>query len=214
MKYIDKQTQHIRELLYPIIGTTRAKTYFSYYGIMKDDVMFALYKNGNFYLHISKDCLAEVIQYPAITLLSDVQYGIYSKSFYRIPECITKNLSYYTHWITQSIAEITASKKLQQSKKKQFIRALPNMNIQLERMLKKLDIYSPDELIQQGEITIFIKLLKLGIDVDQMMLFRLYGAITHQYIYTLSDQEKQSLLQEANSALYEAGLRKRFKVKS
>lgn len=212
MKYIDTQTQFIRDQLYPIIGATSAKTYFSYYGIMKDDVMFALYKNGNFYLHISKNCLTEVMKYPQITLLSDAKYGIYSKSFYLLPEYIIKNLYHYTHWITQSIEEITISRQVQQSKKKQFIRTLPNMNIQFERMLKKLNIHSPNELIEQGEITIFIKLLQLGIDVDQTMLFRLHGAITHQYIYTLSLKEKQHLLQEANRALYEAGLRKRFKV--
>ncbi|MDO9698930.1 hypothetical protein [Glaesserella parasuis] len=47
MKYIDAKTQHIRNLLYPIIGETKAKTYFSYYGIMKDKAMFALYKMIN-----------------------------------------------------------------------------------------------------------------------------------------------------------------------
>ncbi|MCT8778184.1 TfoX/Sxy family protein, partial [Glaesserella parasuis] len=93
------------------------------------------------------------------------------------------------------------------------IRTLPNMTIQLERTLKKLGINSIDELIDRGEVDIFVNLLKMGIDADQAILFRLYGAINRQYIYTISDKTKQDLLNDANHALYEAGLRKRFNVK-
>lgn len=212
MKYIDIQTQHIRDQLYPIIGDTSAKTYFSYYGIMKNDIMFALYKNDHFYLHIPKSCLNE-INHSQVTLLCDERHGISSKSFYLLSDDIMSNLSHYSHWITQSIKSISLARQLEYSRKKQYIRSLPNMNIQLERTLKKLGVFSPKDLIEQGEITVFVNLLKIGIDVDQMILFRLYGAITHQYIYTLSDKEKVTLLQEVNHALYEAGLRKRFSLK-
>ncbi|AUI66782.1 MULTISPECIES: TfoX/Sxy family protein [Glaesserella] len=213
MKYIDVQTQHVRDQLYPIIGHTTAKTYFSYYGIMKDEIMFALYKNGHFYLHIPKEYLHELNQYPQITRLRDERYGINSKTFYLLPEEMMTNLFSYSHWFKQSIKSISHTRQLNYSRKKQYIRSLPNMNIQLERTLKKLGITSPSELMAQGEIAIFVNLVKIGIDVDQMMLFRLHGAIRHQYIYTLSEQEKIALLQETNSALYAAGLRKRFTIK-
>lgn len=214
MKLIDVQTQHIRDLLYPIVGETTAKTYFSYYGIVKDNIMFALYKNNNFYLQLSKSCLPEALQHSHITLLSDEQSRIHSKTFYFIPPDIINNLDKYSHWVIQSIQEIREYRETQYIKKKQNIRALPNMNVQFERTLKKIGINSPNDLVQYGEINTFIKLLKVGIDVDQTMLFKLYGAIKHQYIYTLSEQEKENLLNEVNNALYDAGLRKRFKIKS
>ncbi|MDG6353541.1 TfoX/Sxy family DNA transformation protein [Glaesserella parasuis] len=213
MKYIDVKTQHIRNLLYPIIGETQAKTYFSYYGIMKDGALFALYKNSKFYLHISGNCLHEVLTNPNISQLSDSKYGINSKSFYLIPTEILYDLKPISHWITNGIQEIINTKHTQYIKKKRCIRTLPNMTIQLERTLKKLGINSIDELIDRGEVDIFVNLLKMGIDADQAILFRLYGAINRQYIYTISDKTKQDLLNDANHALYEAGLRKHFNVK-
>ncbi|MCT8685705.1 TfoX/Sxy family DNA transformation protein [Glaesserella parasuis] len=196
-----------------IIGETQAKTYFSYYGIMKDGALFALYKNSKFYLHISGNCLHEVLTNPNISQLSDSKYGINSKSFYLIPTEILYDLKPISHWITNGIQEIINTKHTQYIKKKRCIRTLPNMTIQLERTLKKLGINSIDELIDRGEVDIFVNLLKMGIDADQAILFRLYGAINRQYIYTISDKTKQDLLNDANHALYEAGLRKRFNVK-
>ncbi|MCT8615023.1 TfoX/Sxy family protein, partial [Glaesserella parasuis] len=136
-----------------------------------------------------------------------------SKSFYLIPTEILYDLKPISHWITNGIQEIINTKHTQYIKKKRCIRTLPNMTIQLERTLKKLGINSIDELIDRGEVDIFVNLLKMGIDADQAILFRLYGAINRQYIYTISDKTKQDLLNDANHALYEAGLRKRFNVK-
>lgn len=212
MKYIDAKTQHIRNLLYPIIGETKAKTYFSYYGIMKDGAMFALYKDDKFYLHIPDHYLDE--NFPTnFSLLLDPQYGINSKSFYLVPPDILHNLEQFSHWITDSIQDIINTKQNQYMEKKKCIRTLPNMTIQIERTLKKLGIHSIEDLMDRGEIDTFVNLLKIGIDADQALLFRLHGAINRQYIYTISDKTKQNLLNDADNALYAAGLRKRFNTK-
>lgn len=212
MKYIDAKTQHIRNLLYPIIGETKAKTYFSYYGIMKDKVMFALYKDDQFYLHIPNHCLEENIA-KNLSLLIDSQTGINLKSFYLIPSNMLNDIQQFSYWVTESVKDILNTKQNQYIEKKKCIRTLPNMTIQIERTLKKLGIYSTDDLIDRGEIDIFVNLLKMGIDADQALLFRLYGAINRQYIYTISDKTKQNLLYDADNALYAAGLRKRFNKK-
>lgn len=212
MKYIDAKTQHIRNLLYPIIGETKAKTYFSYYGIMKDKVMFALYKDDQFYLHIPNHCLEENIA-KNLSLLIDSQTGINLKSFYLIPSSMLNDIQQFSYWVTESVKDILNTKQNQYIEKKKCIRTLPNMTIQIERTLKKLGIYSTDDLIDRGEIDIFVNLLKMGIDADQALLFRLYGAINRQYIYTISDKTKQNLLYDADNALYAAGLRKRFNKK-
>lgn len=54
----------------------------------------------------------------------------------------------------------------------------------------------------------FIKLILQGFDVTEDLLFKLNGALNHQYIYTFTDQQKRELMQEANQALYNSGLRK------
>lgn len=212
MKYIDAKTQHIRNLLYPIIGETKAKTYFSYYGIMKDKAMFALYKDDKFYLHIPNHCLEENIA-KNLSLLLDSQPGINLKSFYLIPPDLLNDLQQVSHWVVESVKDILHTKQNQYMEKKKCIRTLPNMTIQLERTLKKLGVYSIDDLVDRGEIDIFVNLLKIGVDADQSLLFRLHGAINRQYIYTISDKTKQNLLNDADNALYAAGLRKRFNTR-
>ncbi|WP_373820339.1 TfoX/Sxy family DNA transformation protein [Glaesserella sp.] len=212
MSYIDTQTKEIRSLFFPIIGETKAKTTFSYYGIFKDNILFALYKENCLYLRISHTFMSELLSYSEIKRLHDPKMGIHAKNFYLLPEEMLNNLHQYSHWIISTIQETTNQKYKKNKIRKSLIRSLPNMNINLERTLKKLGIYSIEDLIERGEINIFIDLIKKGIDVSHIMLFKLYGAINNQYVYTLSSEEKQLLLKEVNNALYEAGLRKRFEV--
>ncbi|WP_373767432.1 TfoX/Sxy family DNA transformation protein [Glaesserella sp.] len=212
MSSIETKTKEIRALLFPIIGETKAKTTFSYYGIFKDDILFALYKDNNFYLRVSDIFAAELLVYEETKPLQDPNMGIHAKNFYFIPPYILNNLQQYSHWIINTIQEISTLRQKNNSMRKNLIRSLPNMNINIERTLKKLGINSVDEFIKRGEISIFVDLIKMGIDVNHIMLFKLYGAITHKYIYTLSQREKQFLLKEVNIALYQAGLRKRFNI--
>ncbi len=208
MTYIEKQTQFIRDSLFPFIGETTAKTYFSYYGIFKDGLMFGLYKAGNFYLKIASHHTTEVENHNLYPLIDKKISS--TKMYYHLPPNILNNLGNYAHWILESIAEIRTIKHEIYSTKKQFIRSLPNMSLSLERILKKVDVYTIEDLIQRGEVNIFVDLIKIGIEVDSTFLFKLYGAIHRQFIYTLSSTQKTTLLQDANNALYTAGLRKRF----
>lgn len=52
MSSIYKKTRLIREIFADIIGETRVKTFFSYYAIFKNDLLFGLYKNDKFYLRM------------------------------------------------------------------------------------------------------------------------------------------------------------------
>ena len=85
------------------------------------------------------------------------------------------------------------------------------MTFRLEKYLNKINIYSIEQLIEKGEINAFVELVKMGMDANENTLLKLHGAITHQFIYTITDKTKSQLLSDADNALYAAGLRKRFK---
>lgn len=91
-------------------------------------------------------------------------------------------------------------------KNRQHIRHLPNLNIHIEKMLIRIGIETIDDLLNQDEIDIFIKLIKQGFSVDNTLLFQLYGAIHYKRIFTLSMKEKLQLLTKAEKALRNAGL--------
>ncbi|MGY4674416.1 TfoX/Sxy family DNA transformation protein [Ursidibacter arcticus] len=211
MNHIDKQTQDIRNLLLPIVGETKAKTYFSYYGIFRDDLMFGLYKEGRFYLKLAEKDVLNALNLGVQSLI-DPKISK-TNMFYLLPDPILTNLVAYTHWFTASLAEIQMTKVSFYTQRRKKIRSLPNLNLNLERTLKKVNINSVEDLIEKGEVKVFIELIKIGIDVDHSLLFKLYGAINHQFIYTLSEKTKRDLLTETDEALYAAGLRKRFNSK-
>ncbi|QLB20730.1 hypothetical protein A6B43_03920 [Vespertiliibacter pulmonis] len=213
MNHLEKETLQIRELLRPIIGETNVITYFSYYGIQKNELMFALYKNKKFYLKLSPHDIPYALMQQGVESLVDPNIAA-SHKYYLLPDSLLSHLTHYAFWFTNSLAYIQQNKHASYSYKKKQIRSLPNMNYQLERKLRKIHIYSIEELIAKGEIDTFVDLIRIGEEANHMTLFKLYGAIHHKFIYTLSPTIQQNLLNEVDDALYLAGFRRRFSVKT
>lgn len=211
MNDTEKTTQHIRELLRPIVGETTAINYFSYCGILKDDLMFALYKNQKFYLKLNPIDIPDAVKHPGVEYLIS-SYITASYKYYLLPDYLLNQLANYASWFQNSLKYIQKNKQTSYYNRKSQIRSLPNMNYQLERKLRKINVFSIEELIEKGEINAFVELIKAGEDVNHITLFKLYGAIHHQLIYTLSSDVQQHLLAEADDALYASGFRRRFNV--
>lgn len=209
MNKIIHSTQQIRNLLAPVIGETKAKTYFSYYGIFKNGLMFALYKEQKFYLRLSTENIREALSYEGVEQLNDPSFS-HSDKFFLIPNTILNELPQYAIWFENSLKEVQANKYQSYYKRKDTIRSLPNMTFRLEKYLKRINIRTIEALRTKGEINTFVELIKIGIEANHITLFKLYGAIHHQFIYTISPEIKRALLHDANEALYAAGLRRRF----
>lgn len=212
MNYTQCSTQQIRNLLCSVIGETTAKTYFSYYGLFKDGLMFGLYKDNKFYLKLAPQDICEAISYQGIIPLSDPNIS-HSDKFFLLPQFILDNLSKYLAWFKNSLNEIQLNKYKSYYKRKETIRSLPNMTFRLEKFLKRINIHSIEDLRARGEINIFVDLMKIGLEVNHITLFKLYGAINHQFIYTIPPHIQKELLLEANEALYAAGFRRIFKIR-
>lgn len=210
MVYTKKEFQKLSGLFNPIVGDVVYQSYFSYLGVFKDNIMFALYKDQKLYFRNSHQYAEEIKKTIPLRFLSHVGAGKNSKVFYYVPADIVENLSQYSHWITSSIQEFRDSKAKAELSNKNKIRYLPNMNIALERLLNKVGIRTVEDFKRIGELSAFVKLVQYGSFASETLLFKLYGAVRQKYIYTLSEQEKKALLADADLALYNAGLRKRF----
>lgn len=213
MKKIELAQQKFSTLLSPIIGEVKVKTYFSYYGLFNyQDYLFALYKEGDFYLKVAKKHLPQIQHIEKVFQLEAADIGIHSKDFYFIPTQIVGELQTHPEWFMDLFTEIEEKQKKIVKSKTSLIRHLPNMNINLERLIKKCGVNTVEELTQRGEISIYIDLVKQGIDVNEVFIFKVYGAIKRQFIYHLTPEVKRKILIDANQALYNAGFRRRFKV--
>ncbi|QHB16874.1 MULTISPECIES: TfoX/Sxy family DNA transformation protein [Mannheimia] len=210
MKTVNEIRQEIAPVFEPVLGEFRIKTYFSYYAIFKHNLMIALYQNGTTYLRISRNDMQSITLHPETYNLSDDKIGLQSKKFYFIPNTILTNTSQFRSLVQSTLDELQSEKQKIDNKRSTQIRTLPNMNLKLERMLKKVGIHSIQDFSETGYISTFIKLIMQGFDATEDLLFKLNGALNHQYIYTFTIQQKKELLQEANEALYASGLRKKF----
>lgn len=199
-------------MLFGIVGETQVKTFFSYYAIFTRGLLFGLYKGDKFYLRLPKHISREELPHQ-LEQLKDNEYGIYDKNFYHIPDDVLfTELIKYKPLILQTLDEISKQKMSEKIKRKRLIRSMPNLNISLERTLKRLGLRSIEDVVNAGAYAIYVKMIQVGIEADHNLLFRLYGAIHKQHIYTMSSELKLQILQDANQALYDAGLRRRFKI--
>ncbi|WGE87209.1 TfoX/Sxy family DNA transformation protein [Actinobacillus equuli subsp. haemolyticus] len=209
MKYTTKELERLKALLSPL-GEITFKPHFSFLGIFKEDTMFALYKDQNLYVRKSMQYLDEIAQTISMHFLVDRHISNRSKIFYLLPPSILNNLQTYSHWISSAILEYQQSKTKIENQNQNKIRMLPNLNISIERLLAKVGIHTVADLKSMGAISVFVRLIRQGLEATPLLLFKLHGAIQYKYIYMLTEQEKQNLLIEADNALYQAGLRKRF----
>ncbi len=204
MNKIYKNTIKIRNFLKPFIGDLDVKTYFSYYGLFKNNLMFGLYKDDKLYLKIPESFIKKYnILFP---LNND---DILIRDFYLFPQELFNTIP-QNNLLPNLISHLKQENRNNQVEKS--IRHLPNMNMRLERLLQRNGIQTIDDLYKLGEIQTFVKLIKQGVDAASLLLFKLHGALNNQLVYTLKDQQKQDLLEEVDTALYDAGLRKRFTV--
>ncbi len=200
MSKLLSETKEIKLFLEQIIGSIRIKTYFSYYGLFKNDIMFGLYKNDKLFLKLPDDFIHK---YNISNISSNC---ICIRDFYLYPKENLSDLFKKEGGLSSLITRLKNESKNIET----LIRHLPNMNINLERHLKRIEINTIDDLYNLGAIDVFVKLIEQGNDVAENLLFKLHCALKNQLVYTLDTKEKLMLLEEADSALYEAGLRKRF----
>lgn len=212
MPTLKQQTEHIRDILSLIIGEVTAEGYFSYCGIYKNKLMFALYKNDNFYIRVSKNSEDEVKSLGGIQLI-DTNVSPTAKYFYLLPKAIVEKLSNYPHWVSEAIEAAKICKTAFTVDRENYIRYLVNMNVNIERMLKRIHIVTVPQFMEKGAFYMCADLIKYGIDVRELLLFKLYGATQHRHIETFTNDEKRDILQKANQIFQELGLRQRFDIR-
>ncbi|OOR98059.1 hypothetical protein B0187_09675 [Haemophilus paracuniculus] len=206
MKRIDIVRLKMAKLFNPIIGEISIKTYFSYYGVVKNTAMFALYKKDENVLCLrqTKNTQNQLCGYP---LLQEEKI----KNYHIVP-LAEINLQAWGKLITQIIQDIRQEKVDEKIEKKQAIRTLLSMNINMERMLHRNGIKTVKKLFALGPINTFVHLVKNGNEGSENLLYKLYSAINNIYVENIPESKKRELLKEADEALYKAGLRKRFNV--
>lgn len=205
MKKTELHSQKIRAILARIIGDTTASMYFSYIGIFKHNAMIALYKNDCLYLYISPQDFDEIKAYPEIVKLQEKRINS-AFHYYFIPDTLFDH-PIFEQLVKHSVEAVVANKTLSYYEQTDKLRHLPHFTFQAECMFRRIHIYTVSELVKCGVIPAFVALVKNNERVNHITLFKIYGAIHKQLIYTIPEKVKFELLEQANEALIEAGLK-------
>lgn len=209
MKNLQKETKNVRNILARVIGKTEVDNYFSYCGIRKDNFLFSMYKNGNFYLRVSKRSREEIKALGGKELVDDSILNI-AKYFYWLPNDIVEKLDEYSKWILESIEAAKENKSMFEIDREAHIRYLINMNLSIERLLKHIGVFTVPQFMERGAFYMCVDLFKYGTDVSDVLLLKLYGACHRRYIQTFTRAEKLEIIAQANSILQQEGVRQRF----
>lgn len=209
MKNLQKETEGVRHILSRVIGKTEVENYFSYCGIRKDNFMFSMYKNGQFYLRVSKRSREEIKAVGGKELVDNSIFNI-AKYFYWLPNEIVEQLDQYSKWILESIEAAKENKSMFEIDREAHIRYLINMNLSIERLLKHIGVFTVPQFMEKGAFTMCVDLFKCGVDVSDVLLLKLYGACHRRYIQTFTRAEKLEIIAHANTILHQEGVRQRF----
>lgn len=198
-------TTFLSQLFEPILQTIAVKTYFSYYGVMKNEKMFALYKEDKLYIRATKNTIHEIRDIEGSHLLQDPDKFATSKHYF-IPENLYRT-TFFRQLIRQVVKDLYVEIGEQENRSKKLIRYLPNMNANIEKLLRKVDIYTQSDLKRRGAIWAFVELLKRDISVNEMLLYKLHAAVNHKFVGFVSEEEKLRLLMHTDFSLKNAGQR-------
>jgi len=165
-------------------------------GLFTDDAMFALVSNDCCYLrggsgldkvftqlgcekykHVKKQTTA-IVNYYDVTDLFDSGYA-------GLDELVQKSIKY-------SIKE----RKYQKSSASRRLRDLPNMQLTLERMVKKAGVDDVETFLELGPVKVFNKVkVAYGNDVDVKLLWKFAGATDGVHWKLIQEPRKKQLLE-------------------
>jgi len=176
-------------------GDFQKRSMFGGTGLFKDDAMFALISadkifirggekldeelcslNCEKYRHVKKQTTATVNYYDITALFVD--------NFHRVGELVEQSITY-------SVSQ----REFKRSSANRRLRDLPNMQLTLERMVKKAGIDDVDTFLELGAAAVFSRVKQAyGSDVDVKLLWKFAGAVEGIHWKLIQEPRKRQLL--------------------
>ncbi|AUI85857.1 DNA transformation protein [Vibrio azureus] len=182
-KYVNKFKQYQKRSMFGGIG------------MFSDDAMFALVSNDSCYLRGGAN-------------LDDAFTELHCEKFKHVKKQTTATVNYYdvtglflTHFegldtlLEKSISCAIEERQYQKSSASRRLRDLPNMQLTLERMVKKSGVSDVETFLDLGAVKVFNQVKNTyGSDVDVKLLWKFAGAVEGIHWKLLQEPRKKQLL--------------------
>ncbi|MGI2921643.1 TfoX/Sxy family DNA transformation protein [Vibrio diabolicus] len=164
-------------------------------GLFTDDAMFALVSNDCCYLR-GGNGLDEVF-----TQLNCEKYKHVKKqttatvNYYDVTDLFESGYAGLDELVQKSIEYSIKERKYQKSSASRRLRDLPNMQLTLERMVKKAGVDDVETFLELGPVKVFNKVkAAYGNDVDVKLLWKFAGATDGVHWKLIQEPRKKQLL--------------------
>ncbi len=164
-------------------------------GLFSNDAMFALVSNDCCYLRGGNGLDEEFTQLNCEKYKHVKKQTTATVNYYDVTDLFDSGFAGLDALLRKSIECSIKERKYQKSSASRRLRDLPNMQLTLERMVKKAGIDDVETFLELGPVEVFNKVrVTYGSDVDVKLLWKFAGATDGIHWKLLQEPRKKQLL--------------------
>ena len=180
-------------------GEHQKRSMFGGIGLFQNDAMFALLSEGCLFIRGGKSLDKKLADLDCEKYRHVKKQTIATVNYYDITDLFTYEHPELDSIIRTSIDNSIQQRSFKKSSASRRLRDLPNMQLTLERMVKKAGVDDVSMFMQLGAPEVFNKVRKAyGNDVDLKLLWKFAGAIDGIHWKLLQEPRKQQLLKSCH----------------
>ncbi|MFL7014559.1 TfoX/Sxy family DNA transformation protein [Vibrio cyclitrophicus] len=180
-------------------GKHQKRSMFGGMGLFQNDAMFALLSEGCLFIRGGKSLDKKLTDLDCEKYRHVKKQTTATVNYYDITDLFTCEPPDLDSIIRTSIDNSIQQRSFKKSSASRRLRDLPNMQLTLERMVKKAGVDDVSMFMQLGAPEVFNKVRKAyGNDVDLKLLWKFAGAIDGIHWKLLQEPRKQQLLKSCH----------------
>ncbi|RSD32125.1 TfoX/Sxy family DNA transformation protein [Vibrio pectenicida] len=176
-------------------GSFQKRSMFGGLGLFKHDAMFALISSGQVFIRGGEELDRQLTQLGCTKYRHIKKHTTATVNYYDVTRLFVSRNAMLDDIVQQSIQFSVSQRDHKKSSASRRLRDLPNMQLTLERMVKKSGIGDVDTFVELGAPKVFSKVkATYGNDVDVKLLWKFAGAIDGVHWKLIQEPRKRQLL--------------------
>ena len=177
-------------------GSFQKRSMFGGTGLFQDEAMFALLSANKIFIRGGDQLDKELTQLGCEKYRHVKKQTTATVNYYDITEMFEARNSRLDELLQQSIDFSVSERNFKRSAANRRLRDLPNMQLTLERMVKKAGIDDVETFLELGAPAVFSKVKQAyGNDVDVKLLWKFAGAVDGVHWKLIQEPRKRELLE-------------------
>ncbi|GLT18272.1 DNA transformation protein [Vibrio zhanjiangensis] len=176
-------------------GSFQKRSMFGGLGLFKQDAMFALISSGQVFVRGGDELDRQLIKLGCSKYRHVKKQTTATVNYYDVTRLFLSREARLDGIVRESIQYSISQRHDKKSSSGRRLRDLPNMQLTLERMVKKSGIDDVDTFVELGAPKVFSKVkATYGNDVDVKLLWKFAGAIDGVHWKLIQEPRKRQLL--------------------